>query len=188
MVSRTKKIVIGDPLDETTQMGPLATTAQLDRIEREVATAAEEGGAILHGGQRPARLNRGWYYEPTIIACPRQSMRIVDTELFGPVLSVLRFKTEEEVIHLANDTRHGLAAGIFTRDSARSLRVARAVRAGIVWVNTYRAVSPIAEFGGFKGSGYGRESGFQAIYDYTRPKTIWMNLSSEPMANPFVMR
>ena len=188
MVSRTKKIVIGDPLDETTQMGPLATTAQLDRIEREVATAAEEGGAILHGGQRPARLNRGWYYEPTIIACPRQSMRIVDTELFGPVLSVLRFKAEEEVIHLANDTRHGLAAGIFTRDSARSLRVARAVRAGIVWVNTYRAVSPIAEFGGFKGSGYGRESGFQAIYDYTRPKTIWMNLSSEPMANPFVMR
>ena len=188
MVSRTEKIVIGDPLDEATQMGPLATTAQLDRIEREVATAVEEGGAILHGGQRPARPNRGWYYEPTIVDCPRQSMRIVDTELFGPVLSVLRFKSEEEVVGLANDTRHGLAAGIFTRDSARSLRVARAVRAGIVWVNTYRAVSPIAEFGGFKGSGYGRESGFQAIYDYTRPKTIWMNLSSEPMANPFVMR
>ena len=109
-------------------------------------------------------------------------------KLFGPVLSVLRFRDEEEVVDLANDTRHGLAAGIFTRDSARSLRVARAVRAGIVWVNTYRAVSPIAEFGGFKGSGYGRESGFQAIYDYTRPKTIWMNLSSEPMGNPFVMR
>ena len=188
MVSRTEKIVIGNPLDEATQMGPLATTAQLDRIEREVATAVEEGGAILHGGQRPAQPNRGWYYEPTIVDCPRQSMRIVDTELFGPVLSVLRFKSEEEVVGLANDTRHGLAAGIFTRDSARSLRVARAVRAGIVWVNTYRAVSPIAEFGGFKGSGYGRESGFQAIYDYTRPKTIWMNLSSAPMANPFVMR
>ena len=188
MVGRAKEIVIGDPLDEATQMGPLATTAQLERIEREVAAAVEEGGTILHGGQRPARLNRGWYYEPTIIACPRQEMRIVDTELFGPVLSVLRFKTEEEVVRLANDTRHGLAAGIFTRDSARSLRVAKATRAGIVWVNTYRAVSPIAEFGGFKGSGYGRESGFQAIYDYTRPKTIWMNLSSVPMANPFVMR
>jgi len=188
MVGRAKEIVIGDPLDEATQMGPLATPAQLDRIEREVASAVEEGGTILHGGQRPAQLNRGWYYEPTIVACPRQEMRIVDTELFGPVLSVLRFRTEEEVVRLANDTRHGLAAGIFTRDSARSLRVARATRAGIVWVNTYRAVSPIAEFGGFKGSGYGRESGFQALYDYTRPKTIWMNLSSEPMANPFVMR
>ena len=188
MVSRAGQIVIGDPLDEATQMGPLATTAQLDRIEKEVAGAVEEGGTVLHGGQRPARPNRGWYYEPTIVDCPRQSMRIVDTELFGPVLSVLRFRDEEEVVDLANDTRHGLAAGIFTRDSARSLRVARAVRAGIVWVNTYRAVSPIAEFGGFKGSGYGRESGFQAIYDYTRPKTVWMNLSSEPMANPFVMR
>ena len=115
-------------------------------------------------------------------------MRIVDTELFGPVLCVQRFKDEDEVIRLANDTKHGLAAGIFTRDSARSLRMANAVRAGIVWVNTYRVVSPIAEFGGVKGSGYGRESGFQAMYDYTRPKTIWMNTSDAPMANPFVMR
>ena len=118
----------------------------------------------------------GWnFFEPTIVECPSHSLRIVDTELFGPVLSVIRFKTEEDVIALANDTRHGLAAGIFTRDSARSLRVAKAVRAGIVWVNTYRAISPIAEFGGTKTSGYGRESGFQAIYDYTRPKTVWMN-------------
>jgi acyl-CoA reductase-like NAD-dependent aldehyde dehydrogenase len=188
MVGQAKDIVIGDPLDEATQMGPLATTAQIDRIEKEIGIALDEGGKILHGGRRPAQPNRGWYYEPTIIECPRQDMRIVDTELFGPVLSVLRFKTEEEVVGLANDTKHGLAAGVFTRDSARSLRVAKATRAGIVWVNTYRVVSPIAEFGGFKGSGYGRESGFQAIYDYTRPKTIWVNTSSEPMANPFVMR
>ncbi len=188
MVEQTRNIVIGDPLDDATQMGPLATTAQIDRIEKEIAIAVEDGGRLLHGGRRPAQPNRGWYYEPTIIECPRQDMRIVDTELFGPVLSVLRFKTEEEVLRLANDTKHGLAAGIFTRDGARSLRVAKAIRAGIVWVNTYRVVSPIAEFGGFKGSGYGRESGFQAIYDYTRPKTIWVNTSSEPMANPFVMR
>jgi len=103
-------------------------------------------------------------------------------------LSVLRFKTESEVIEKANDTKHGLAAGIFTKNGARSLRVAKAVRAGIVWINTYRVVSPIAEFGGFKGSGYGRESGLQAIYDYTRPKTIWVNTSEEPMSNPFMMR
>jgi acyl-CoA reductase-like NAD-dependent aldehyde dehydrogenase len=188
MVDQAKQIRIGDPLEEDTQMGPLATTAQLDRIEKEVAFAQEQGGTLRHGGQRPAQPNRGWYYEPTIIECPDQKMQIVDTELFGPVLSVLRFETEEEVIKLANDTNYGLAAGIFTRDGARSLRVAKAVRAGIVWVNTYRVVSPIAEFGGFKDSGYGRESGFQAIYDYTRQKTVWINTSSEPMTNPFVMR
>jgi acyl-CoA reductase-like NAD-dependent aldehyde dehydrogenase len=101
---------------------------------------------------------------------------------------VLRFKSEEEVIGLANDTRYGLAAGIFTRNGARALRVTRRIRAGIVWVNTYRVVSPIAEFGGFKESGYGRESGLQAIYDYTRPKTVWINTSDEPLSNPFVMR
>ena len=188
MVSQAKAIRIGDPLEEETQMGPLCTTGQLENIEREVAFAQEQGGKLLHGGKRPARPNRGLYYEPTIIECPDQKMRIVDTELFGPVLSVLRFKTEEEAVRLANDTKHGLAAGIFSRDGARSLRVAKAIRAGIVWVNTYRVVSPIAEFGGYKHSGYGRESGFQAIFDYTRPKTIWVNTSSEPMANPFVMR
>ena len=112
----------------------------------------------------------------------------MDTELFGPVLSVLRFKTEDEAIRLANHSEHGLAAGVFTRDGARAMRVAKAIRAGIVWVNTYRVVSPIAAFGGVKGSGYGRESGFQALYDYTRPKTIWVNTSSEPIAHPFVMR
>ena len=188
MVSLAKSIRIGDPLEEDTQMGPLCTTGQLENIEREVAFAQEQGGKLLHGGKRPTQPNRGLYYEPTIIECPDQSLRIVDTELFGPVLSVLRFKSEEEVIKLANDTKHGLAAGIFTRDGARSLRVAKAIRAGIVWVNTYRVVSPIAEFGGYKHSGYGRESGFQAIFDYTRPKTVWVNTSSEPMANPFVMR
>jgi acyl-CoA reductase-like NAD-dependent aldehyde dehydrogenase len=187
MTRLAKEIRIGDPLLEETQMGPLCTLGQMESVENEVARAVQEGGTILCGGKKPEGM-KGNYYEPTIIECPRQDMHIVDTEMFGPVLSVLRFKTEEEVIELANDTVHGLAAGIFTRDSARSLRVAKAVDAGIVWVNTYRVVSPIAEFGGVKGSGYGRESGFQAMYDYTRPKTIWMNTSSEPMANPFVMR
>ncbi|MFP6729619.1 MAG: aldehyde dehydrogenase [Alphaproteobacteria bacterium] len=188
IVAQALQINIGDPLAEETQMGPLCTQAQLDNIEREVAFALEEGGTLLCGGKQPAGHSEGLFYEPTIVECKAQNQRIVDTELFGPVLTVLRFKDEDEVIRLANDTKHGLAAGIFTTDSARSLRVAKAVRAGIVWVNTYRVVSPIAEFGGFKGSGYGRESGFQAMYDYTRPKTIWINTSSEPMTNPFVMR
>ena len=188
MVSRAGQIRIGDPLAEETQMGPLATAGQLKHIEREVAHALEQGGKLLTGGQRPPAFNRGYYYEPTIIECHDQKMRIVDTELFGPVLSVQRFRHEDEVVRLANDTKHGLAAGVFTRDGARSLRVTKRLRAGIVWVNTYRVVSPIAEFGGFKESGYGRESGMQAIYDYTRPKTVWINTSSEPLANPFVMR
>ena len=187
MVAQTKAIRIGDPLLEETQMGPLCTTGQRDKIESEIAHAVTEGAEVLTGGTRPEGLD-GLYFEPTILSCPRQDLRIVDTELFGPVLCVQRFRTEQEVIELANDTEHGLAAGIFTRDSARSLRMSDAVRAGIVWVNTYRVVSPIAEFGGVKGSGYGRESGFQAMYDYTRPKTVWMNTSNEPMADPFVMR
>ncbi len=187
MIAQAKEIRIGDPLEEETQMGPLCTAGQRDRIESELELALKEGAKILTGGQRP-KGKEGLYFEPTIVSCPRQDMRIVDTELFGPVLCVQTFGTEEEAVALANDTEHGLAAGIFTRDSARSLRMADAVRAGIIWVNTYRVVSPIAEFGGIKGSGYGRESGFQAMYDYTRPKTVWMNTSDEPMVNPFVMR
>jgi len=187
MVAQARMIRIGDPLSEETQMGPLCTPGQLANIEREVAHAIGEGAQLLCGGRQPDGM-AGNFYEPTIIECPRQDLRIVDTELFGPVLSVLRFRTEAEVVALANDTRHGLAAGVFTRDGARQMRMARALRAGIVWINTYRVVSPIAEFGGVKGSGYGRESGFQAMYDYTRPKTVWVNTSNEPMANPFVMR
>ena len=187
MVAQAREIRIGDPLLEETQMGPLCTLGQRDKIESEIAFAVEEGAELLTGGKRPEGM-AGLFFEPTILACPRQNLRIVDTELFGPVLCAQRFGSEEEAVALANDSEHGLAAGIFTRDSARSLRMASAVRAGIVWVNTYRVVSPIAEFGGIKGSGYGRESGFQAMYDYTRPKTVWMNTSDAPMANPFVMR
>jgi acyl-CoA reductase-like NAD-dependent aldehyde dehydrogenase len=188
MVGQARAIRIGDPLAEETQMGPLATTGQLARIETEVAHAQEQGGKLLTGGRRPPGINRGLFYEPTIIEAPSQSLRIVDTELFGPVLTVLRFKEEEEVLRLANDSKHGLAAGVFTKNGARALRVTKQLRAGIVWVNTYRVVSPIAAFGGVKESGYGRESGMQAIYDYTRPKTVWINTSDAPLANPFVMR
>lgn len=181
-----KSIRIGDPMAEDTQMGPLCTRGQIENIEREVAQAIDEGATLVCGGKRAAAGEM--FYEPTILDCPGPHLKIVDTELFGPVLSVLRFKTEEEAIALANDTVHGLAAGIFTRDNARALRMSRAVRAGIVWVNTYRVISPVAEFGGMKTSGHGRESGFQAVYDYTRPKTVWVNLSEDPVANPFQPR
>ena len=187
MVKIAQGVRIGDPMLDETEMGPICTAGQLETIEREVARARAEGGRVLCGGKRAAG-SSGMFYEPTIVDCPSPDLHIVDTELFGPVLSVLRFRTEAEALALANATEHGLAAGIFTRDGARALRMSRAVRAGIVWVNTYRAISPIAAFGGMKASGHGRESGFQAIYDYTRPKTVWMNTSSEPLGSQFVAR
>ena len=187
MTAIANSIQIGDPQAEDTQMGPLCTPAQIDHIETQVARAVEQGGRILAGGRRVDGMD-GLFFQPTIIECPDPSMEIVDTELFGPVLAVLRFSDEDDVIAQANRSVHGLAAGLFTCDSARSMRVARRLRAGIVWVNTYRVISPIAEFGGSKQSGYGRESGMQAVYDYTRPKTVWMNLSDDPVANPFEPR
>lgn len=188
IVRRAEDIRIGDPLDEATQMGPLATQAQRDRIEAVVAESRDQGATIHTGGKRPDGFDVGWFYEPTVIGCVDQSIRSTQVELFGPVMSALKFKTEADGIALANETEFGLAAGVFTGDVARAHRVAKAIRAGIVWVNTYRAISPIAPFGGFGQSGYGRESGIDTIHDYTRTKTVWINTSGEPMANPFVMR
>ena len=188
VAKRAANIRIGDPLDEASQMGPLATLGQLQNIQSAVADATSNGALLMHGGQQPDGLGNGWFYEPTVVACPNQDLQIVRNELFGPVVSALRFHDESEAIRLANDTRFGLAAGIFSNDVGRALRVTKAIRSGIIWVNTYRVVSPLAPFGGYKNSGYGRESGLQAIYDYTRPKTVWLNTSPEPITDPFVMQ
>ena len=188
VVEKAAQIRIGDPLDDNSQMGPLATEAQLSNIQSTLADATANGADLRYGGNTPPGLETGWYIEPTIVDCPHQDISIVRNELFGPVVSALGFKDETEALMLANDTNFGLASGVFTRDVGRALRGSKAIRAGIVWVNTYRVVSPIAPFGGYKDSGYGRESGMEAIYDYTRPKTVWLNTSSEPIADPFVMR
>ena len=188
VAKRAANIRIGDPLDEASQMGPLATLGQLRNIQNALADATSSGARLVHGGQQPEGLGDGWYYEPTVVACPSQNLGIVRNELFGPVVSALRFRDEEEAIRLANDSRFGLAAGVFSGNLGRALRVTQALRCGIVWVNTYRMVSPLAPFGGYKNSGYGRESGLQAIYDYTRPKTVWLNTSPDPIADPFVMQ
>jgi len=188
LVRRAEAIRIGDPLDDDSQMGPLATRAQRDRIEAVVAESTGQG-AILHtGGARPEGLDAGWYYLPTVLGCPDQDIRSTRVELFGPVMSVLSFDTEADAVAMANDTEFGLAAGIFTADVSRVHRVAGAIRAGIVWVNTYRAISPIAPFGGFGNSGSGREAGVDAIREFTRTKTVWINTSAEPMSNPFTIR
>jgi acyl-CoA reductase-like NAD-dependent aldehyde dehydrogenase len=188
LVARAARINVGDPLDERTDMGPLATERQLEHIEASVSESLMQGATLLHGGSRPEKPGRGFYYRPTVLDCPHQKVKTVQEEMFGPVLSALSFADEDEAVASANDTRFGLGAGVFTRDVARAHRVSKRIRSGIVWVNTYRAISPIAPFGGFRRSGYGREAGIDAVYDYTRTKSVWINTSSAPMADPFVMR
>lgn len=184
---RIARISIGDPLDPSSDMGPMATEQQLGIVETMVARAREQGVTVLAGGKRPAAQS-GWYYEPTLLECGSADLDIVQNEVFGPVAAIMRFSDEDDAIRLANGTDYALAAGVWTRDLARGHRMARDVHAGIVWVNTYRAVSAMAPIGGYGASGYGREGGIHAVLDYTELKTVWVNLSDQPMGDPFVMR
>ncbi|MCL6444591.1 MAG: aldehyde dehydrogenase family protein, partial [Alicyclobacillus sp.] len=188
LVDRVSRIRIGDPLLDETEMGPIGTKAQLQTIRRYVSDAVAEGVKLVYGGDSPSGVGKGWYFRPTIFENPGPDTRIMQEEIFGPVLSVVRFRDEEEVVRLANSTKYGLAAGVWTNDVARAHRMVQAVRAGIVWVNTYRAVSPIAAIGGSGYSGYGREGGPEAIDEYTQSKVVWINTSMEEMPDPFVMR
>ncbi|MDC7713665.1 aldehyde dehydrogenase [Vogesella sp. LYT5W] len=188
LVAKAEAIRIGDPQDSATEMGPLATQKQRAHIQHVVAASVDAGAELLTGGAVPPDFEAGYYYRPTILACPNSSIASVTTELFGPVLSVVTFDTEAEAVALANDSVYGLASGVFTRDLARGHRLTRALRAGIVWVNTYRVVSPIVPFGGYGQSGLGREGGLEAMLDYTRTKSVWIRTSDEPIADPFVMR
>jgi acyl-CoA reductase-like NAD-dependent aldehyde dehydrogenase len=186
LAKRAGEIKIGAPLDMATEMGPLATLKQLRRAEKLIAESVAAGAVLVTGGK--ARDEAGYYFEPTILLAPSAELPCVRDEFFGPVLSVLKFKTEEEAVTLANGTNYAFAAGIFTQNLGRAHRLTKRVRAGVVWVNTYRAVSPIVPFGGNSHTGYGRESGIDAIRDYTRTKSIWINTSDQPMADPFIMR
>ncbi|KES23558.1 MULTISPECIES: aldehyde dehydrogenase [Pseudomonas] len=188
LIARAQRIRIGNPQEDASEMGPMATAQQLAVVEGLVAAAKAEGARLLMGGKRPEGQGEGWYYEPTLFACDSHSMRIMQEEVFGPVASVIPFDDEAEALALANDSQYGLAAGIWTRDLGRAHRLARDVRSGIIWVNTYRAVSAMAPIGGFHQSGYGRESGIDSVLAYTELKTVWINLSQAPMPDPFVMR
>ena len=185
---RAKNIIVGDPLDSDTQVGPLATKHQVERALSVVKQSIKQGASLIFGGNKPSHKKEGWYFEPTLLDCPNQEFDCVKTELFAPVISVIAFDTEEEAIRMANDSAYGLGAGVFTENLARAHRVSEKIQSGIVWINTYRAISPIAPFGGVKQSGGSREAGIDAIHEYTRTKTTWINTSSEPMSNPFIMR
>jgi len=187
LVARAKKIKLGNPMKASTQMGPLSSLKQLEIIEKNIKLTVDQGGKIKCGGKRHTLSNKGYYFPATIIECKNHNLPTAENELFGPILSVMKFETEEEVINKMNDNQYGLSSGVYTKDLGRGLRVSKAIRAGITFVNTYRLISPSAPFGGMKDSGYGKEAGIESIKDYTRIKTTWFNTSDKPMSDPFTM-
>ena len=184
--AKAEAVKIGSPLDMATEVGPLCTNRQRELIGEIVGQSIAAGAELVTGGQVPK--TPGFYYPPTIIDCSKVKAPSVERELFGPVLSVLSFRSEEEALALANDTPFGLASGLFTQNLTRAHRMIKRIHAGVVWVNTYRAVSPIAPFGGYGQSGHGREGGLAAALDFTRTKTVWLRTSDDPIPDPFVMR
>ena len=187
LVAKAEKIKLGAPMDKDTQMGPLNSFKQLENIEKNIKATIEQGGKIRCGGKRSNISNKGYYFPATIIECKNHNLPTAENELFGPVLSVMKFDTEEEAIKQMNDNKYGLSSGVYTSNLGRGMRVSKAVRAGIVFVNTYRLISPMAPFGGIKDSGYGKEAGIESIKEYTRIKTTWYNSSEKPMTDPFIM-
>ena len=186
--NRAEKIKIGTPMDPETEMGPISNYKQLEVIEKNIKLTLEQGGRLKCGGQRHSFSNEGYYFPATIIECDNHNLPVAENELFGPVLSVMKFKTEDEVVSKMNDNQYGLSSGVYTSDLARGMRVSKAIRAGITFVNTYRLISPTAPFGGIKDSGYGKEAGLESIKDYTRVKTTWFYTSDEPTLDPFSIR
>ena len=187
LITKAKKIKLGGPMEKDTQMGPLNSFKQLENIEKNIKATTEQGGKIRCGGERSSISNEGYYFPATIIECENHNLPVAENELFGPILSVMKFDKEEEVIKKMNDNKYGLSSGVYTSNFARGLRVSKAIRAGIVFINTYRLISPMAPFGGIKDSGYGKEAGIESIKEYTRIKTTWYNSSDKPMADPFTM-
>lgn len=186
-ISRTARM--GDPLDETTQVGPVTTRPQYDKVLSYIDIARREGAVCVQGGGPATRTEcgQGRFVEPTIFTQVKPGMRIAQEEVFGPVLAIMPFEDDDEAVEIANGTIYGLAAGVWTESMARALSMSARLEAGTVWVNTYRAVSYMSPFGGYKRSGIGRESGLSAIREYTHEKSVWIDIGG-PTANPFVMR
>ena len=187
LIEKAEKIKLGSPMEDDAQMGPLNSFKQLENIEKKIKETIEQGGKIRCGGKRSSISNKGYYFPATIIECENHNLPVAENELFGPILSVMKFQNEKEVIEKMNDNKYGLSSGIYTSNFARGLRVSKAIRAGIVFINTYRLISPMAPFGGIKDSGYGKEAGIESIKEYTRIKTTWYNSSDKPMSDPFTM-
>ena len=187
LIERVERIRVGAPNEVATEFGPLCTERQLRNIESIVEKSLKQGAKALTGAKALDR--EGFYYAPTILDCTGVDRPdCITKELFGPVLSVDTFASEQEAIDKANSTVFGLAAGIFTTNLTRAHRVSKRIKSGIVWINTYRVVSPLAPFGGFGLSGHGREGGLSAALEYTTTRTVWLRTSDDPISDPFVMR
>ena len=187
-LARTARM--GDPLLETTQVGPITTRPQYEKVLGYIDIAKQQGATCVLGGgpaKRPA-LGDGWFVEPTVFTGVTPDMRIAQEEVFGPVLSIMPFDTEDEAIEIANASIYGLASGVWTQNIARCLKMAQRLEAGTVWVNTYRMSSPLSPFGGYKRSGFGRESGLSAIREYVQEKSVWIDVSGADVPNPFIVR
>jgi (Z)-2-((N-methylformamido)methylene)-5-hydroxybutyrolactone dehydrogenase len=189
LIAVAKGARMGDPANLETQVGPVTTPSQYRKVLDYINVAKLEGATLVAGGQ-PAKkpeCGDGWFVEPTIFKDVTADMRIAQEEVFGPVLSVIRFKDEADALCIGNNTIYGLAAGVWTKDIGRAIRMSEGLRAGTVWVNTYRAVSYMSPFGGYKQSGIGRENGAEMIYEYLQVKSVWLNYGAAS-ANPFVQR
>ena len=189
LLALAKTAKMGNPLDSGTQVGPITTRPQYDKVLEYIQIAKDEGAVCRLGGapaERP-ECGSGWFVEPTIFTGVRPQMRIAQEEVFGPVLSIIPFDDEDEAVRIANGTVYGLAAGVWTASIRRALLMSERLEAGTVWVNTYRAVSYMSPFGGYKRSGIGRESGIDAIREYLQTKSVWIDIAGHA-PNPFVMR
>ncbi len=183
----TKSIRVGNPLDPQTEMGPLTSPGHRERVINYIKVAREQGSSVLTGGKAPsdAALKDGCYIEPTVVTA-QPTDRVCQEEVFGPFVSITRFKDEAEVVQVANSTMYGLGGGLWTRDLQRAHRVAAAIRSGMVWINTYKRVNPNSPFGGVGQSGYGRDLGLESIQEYTYPKSVWVNVDAN--VPPFYKR
>ena len=188
LLALAKTAKMGNPLDLGTQVGPVTTQPQYNKVLDYIRIAKEEGAECQLGGGPATRpeCGKGWFVEPTIFTGVKPGMRIAQEEVFGPVLSVIPFDDDEEAIQIANDSIYGLAAGVWTQSIQRAIVMSERLEAGTVWVNTYRAVSYMSPFGGYKRSGIGRESGIDAIRQYLQTKSVWIDVSGQTR-NPFVM-
>ena len=186
--TRARSIKMGDPLLSDTELGPLAFADQRDKVSGYVDLGIREGATVLTGGKSSDGGLGGYFFEPTVLTDVDNSMRVVREEIFGPVVAIMPFENEDEVAQLANDTEYGLAAGIWTTNLSRAHRLAARLEAGTIWINTYRAMSPMSPRQGFKNSGVGIEHGQESIKEYTRLKSVWVNTSEDPVADPFVLR